>query len=38
MDVLSYVLAAPETRIVAALAGWVAGMVSGGVLALVLGR
>lgn len=38
MDVLSYVLAAPESRILATLAGWVCGIVVAGVLALVIQR
>lgn len=36
MELLSYVLAAPETRIIAFLAGWVCAGVFGGMLALVM--
>lgn len=38
MDVMTYLLAAPETRIVAFLAGWVAGIVSFALLAKVAVR
>lgn len=38
MDVLTYVLAAPETRVLACLAGWVSGVVCFSLLAKVAVR
>ncbi|MDM7856663.1 hypothetical protein [Cellulomonas alba] len=37
-DLLRYVVQDPNTRVVVALLGWVAGMICGACLALVLGR
>lgn len=38
METLEYVLAAPETRVMATLLGWVCGMVCAGVIARVVQR
>ena len=38
MEVLEYVLAAPESRVVLALLGWLCGVATGGVLSLVMAR
>lgn len=38
MDTLTYVLAAPETRVIAALLGWVVGLLSACLLSLVVNR
>lgn len=38
MEALTYLLAAPETRVVVSLLGWVCGFLTAGVLALVMSR
>ncbi len=38
MDVLSYLMAAPETRVVVFLLGWVGGVVVAACIALVVSR
>lgn len=38
MEVLEYLMAAPESRVVVALIGWLCGVMTGGVLSRVMSR